>query len=223
MTYYYWPETNKQEQENPMERFAIKGERYFVPRLSCELTLSDIVNLPFIDLSYGSLLDVCSSEEYENTHCRNNFIIARSGLAFHSQTFEEVKTISPYIHSSFGLSANAIVELQNVLGLHDALNNHSYVRICPELIFSLSPRILKQLLDLNGEQLEILAVDWQSAVLKHYEKEKSEQVDSFWFGWITGYDYSHYTVDYFKNLIHNLHELIRSCDDRESIYISVDY
>jgi hypothetical protein len=223
MSYYYWPEIKKHKNPNPMERFDIKDERYYVPNFSSELTLYDIVNLPFIDLSYGSLLDACSDQEYENTHCKNNIIIAKNGLEFHSQTFEDVKAVSPYIHSFFGLSANAIVELKNILGLHDGLNNHSYVRICPELIFSFSTELISELRNLSGEQLEILATNWQSAVLKHYESEESEKVVSFWFGWITSYDYSHYTIEYFKELIHNLHELIRSCDVKESIYISVDY
>ena len=224
MSYYYWPQTKAfNEFVDVKERFDIVDERYFIRKTSADITLHDLINANYFDISCGSLISACSNEEYEETHCRNVIITSEKEHQFHNQTFEEVKSRSPLIHSTYGLSANALVELPNVLKLHDGLNNHSYVRICPELIFSFADDLKQEVLGLSIEQLEPIAELWQQAVLARYEVEEPEKVASFWFGWITDYDTSHYQLDYFKELLMNIYELLRSCSEEETLYVSVDY
>jgi len=226
MNDYYLPEylkSHKNKAVNPKERYDITDERYFIPNHIVDLSLADLLNYPYLDISNGSLLSVCSSEEYWDTHCRNNIIVSRTEYCFHSTTFEQIKTASPYIHSTYGMSANALVELANILRLHEGIENHSYVRICPELIFSFSKEMRDEIGNLDTQDIEGLAQDWQKAVLAFYEVDNTKNVRKFWFGWITVYEHSHYTKEYFTDLLLNIHELVRSCEEQETIFISVDY
>jgi hypothetical protein len=226
MTYYHWPENMKEDKQptfDPKERFDINDERYYIPNYVTDCTLADLLNYSYLDISNGSLINVCSADEYMDTHCRNNVIISEKDQEFHGKTFEGIKVQSPLIHSTYGLSANALVELTHTLKIHAGINNHSYVRFCPELIFSLSDELVEELLRLDSDGIESLAKDWQKAVLALYEVDEPENVKRFRFGWITVYEHSHYTVEYFTDLLLNMHELLRSCDEREALYLSVDY
>ena len=65
-------------------------------------------------------------------------------------------------------------------------------------------------------------MEWQKSVLKAYEEEPFK-VKAYWFGWVTLYEYAHYTTDYFKEILFNMHELIRSCESKDTLFFSVDY
>ena len=231
MTPYYWPEYLQVKKKDkldprkfePKERFDIIDERYYIPSNASDLSLYELITYPYLDISNGSLLNVCSSNEYWDTHCRNDIVLSHNDHCFHSTTFEEVKSSSPYIHATYGLSAKALVELSNVLKLQNGLENHSYVRICPELIFSFSHDMKNIIGELDSSDLEKLASNWQNSVLKRYEVEEPKNVKYFWFGWITIYEHSHYTLEYFNDLLFNIHELIRTCEENDTIFVSVDY
>ncbi|OUS26179.1 hypothetical protein A9Q99_19580 [Gammaproteobacteria bacterium 45_16_T64] len=223
MNYGYGSNSKLKPTFKPEEHYDITDERFFIPNHITHCSLRDLLDHPSIDISFGSLLQICNDQEFENTHCRNNIIISDKKHTFHSQTFEEVKRESPLIHSTFGLSAAALVELANIMGLHDGIYNHSYVRICPELIFSLSDNLKYELQKLDSDSIPLLAKAWHKSVLEHYEAEEPENVKSFWFGWITIYEHAHYSQEYFSELLLNIHELLRSCEESESLYFSVDY
>ena len=73
MTNNDWPEHPtknrfKGKPFNPSERYDIVGERYFIPNHIIDLSLTELLDYPYFDTSCGSLLNVCSSDDYWDTH-----------------------------------------------------------------------------------------------------------------------------------------------------------
>ena len=114
-----------------------------------------------------------------------------------------------------------IEALSDALRIENGLTNHSYVRCCPEQIYSFSGELKSEILFLDNTQLRPIAVEWRRLILIAYETDRAMDYTTFFWRRYETSDF--YSVEFFEDVLLNVYEIIRYCDPEDTLYISVDY